>query len=583
MADAATIGASMSQYTGNAALGGGGLGAVKLDFRPVEDFAKYVMLYNRAEWEQKQKETEKAAEELANFASLDLSTTIPKHAKILQGKYDELYDWVRQNPDALKYRVEDSKGNLVVNEKFIEYRKKKADLMNDIAFAKKNSVLNEVRKTQIAETPNEKIKSFLQSKLDKEIEEKDIRDTLDHSPKYDLTLPDWGQNKGQSLEVMVRGDNDTTFKQSLVFDAAEGKRISNVYSLGLAGIDPNTETGMQQYLLLNNNPLVQGAAIFNTAVANAMQSIDPNKTDAEKDEELKTKVNNLGIMKAVNQYNEYMADMRTAIKEKRFSDEFSDRLKESDYTDINFKDGISPDELSLLAQFSSWEGDKTALRQVQTNNLIEQQRLAAEWARIAAENRRIALAEEQMNQQKGDVVADVSSVLNSVTQMVLTGEKRIIQSPDGSSSEVTVISDPDLMKQFGTLEADGSVKDAPDAIQYDPVANKIFLRYYQTGRGTKNLPSGTFLLDDAKNKSMEPTEFLTSLIKKKFPNKDIGQIGSLVNKWYEASNNNLSNLANNYNIYSRSLNGGTPGTQVVTKPGETIVTGKSGKTIVIPN
>ena len=63
---AADIGANASNYTGNAGLGGGSFGSFQLDTKPIEDLAKYTMLYNKSLFDQRQKDAEAAATEIAD-------------------------------------------------------------------------------------------------------------------------------------------------------------------------------------------------------------------------------------------------------------------------------------------------------------------------------------------------------------------------------------------------------------------------------------------------------------------------------------------------------------------------------------
>src|SRR6478752_2409094 len=130
MADlAANIGANFSSYTGSAPLGGGvDIGVLNIDTRPLEDLGKYTMLYNKAEYDQRQKDAEAKAKQLASITAYDLTTAIPKDREIITKGYDELIDYARQNPTVLDYKNNPSG--------WLEYNKKKADFENQLKSAK---------------------------------------------------------------------------------------------------------------------------------------------------------------------------------------------------------------------------------------------------------------------------------------------------------------------------------------------------------------------------------------------------------------------------------------------------------------
>lgn len=73
MATSADIAVNSSTYTGNAALGGSGGEAFKLDLKPLEQLVAYTNLQNKTFWEQKQKNADKLVDKLASITSLDVN------------------------------------------------------------------------------------------------------------------------------------------------------------------------------------------------------------------------------------------------------------------------------------------------------------------------------------------------------------------------------------------------------------------------------------------------------------------------------------------------------------------------------
>lgn len=549
MAEASSIGAAFNSYTGDPNLGGGSYGFAKIDTGPLEDYAKYVLLRNKAEWDQRQKDAEKAADELASFAELDLSTTIPKHATVLQKKYDELYDWARQNPDALQYSI-----NGKPNPKYLEYRKKKGDLMNDIKFAKMNSIIDIKRRQAIADEPNEGKKKILQQQLDAEIERKDIRTILDHDQKYNDELPDWGQNAGRSITIKRKLPNQNDFLDYDIFNVDQARKVGNAYSIGIAGID-NTTTGQLKSAGKEDNTLLKASEIFTNVVKDAAATIDPNLTPQQQEDALKQKVSGLGIMKVVDDYNDYMLKMRTGIAAGEFTDQFGKRLDPAQYGDINWKDGITPDEVSQLAQYTGWKGDKMGIKEVQTNDAIEAARISAEWGRIGVAGEAANKAKTTDLISADAVLREVADVLNQGTDAYLntgTGVFEVIkkggveisrtQIGKGSVKKVKVISDPNLLKEFGTVDKEGTVTNVPNSMYYDEDANKVQLVYFKKDNKDKE----TKVIDRVVDFS--PTQWFGQIVRRKNPNADIGGVNALVEGFFnsEKIGRNLSNLRSSY-------------------------------------
>lgn len=555
MADASTIGASFSNYRGDPALGGGGLGAVRIDTQPVDDWAKYTMLYNKAVWDQNQKDVEKAADELGSFASLDLSTTIPKDAKILQDKYDQLYQWAQQNPDALNYK----------SGKYLEYRKRKADLMNDIAFAKKNSLINESRKKAIADEPNENNKKVLEQMLQGEIENKGIRDTLNWAPKFDTKVPDWGQNSGKSLTIRVKEPNQDVFLDHDIFDVEQADKAGAAFTVGLGSIDQRTTGGQIKTNVLGENSLLKGADIYNQTLGQLSSTIDPNLSAADKTQALRKELNRNGITRGLldgfDQYNNYVASIRDQILKNpnNYTDKFGKRLNPDLYSAINWQDGISPDEISKLAQFLGWKGDKMGIKEVQTNDEIERQRLALGWANLNLDKQKFA--ESTSTQQLGaaSVLAAIQNALKTGTRRQLTDNvitttkdkdgKVIDRKVTGQNpgDQVIEIADGALLKQYATVSKDGTTTIPPDRFFYNPSKKTMTVVYYDRDKNgdIRESSGGGPVVKDQIPISVD--DWMANLTGVRFTGDDKGKVNNLVSTVIRNGfNYDLEKFANEY-------------------------------------
>src|SRR4051812_35694333 len=63
-----------ASYQGNAALGGGGGFVLDVDLKPIQQLAQYTFLYNKSQYDQRQKDADQKIKELADLSAYDLTT-----------------------------------------------------------------------------------------------------------------------------------------------------------------------------------------------------------------------------------------------------------------------------------------------------------------------------------------------------------------------------------------------------------------------------------------------------------------------------------------------------------------------------
>src|ERR1043165_3365853 len=102
MADINSI-TNAAQYRGDENLGGSSLGAFKLDVTPLQTLAAYTYQHNQALYNQKQKEIEAAAKEMASLTQYDLNLAPEKDRNDIKKEWNDFYGWVKENPDALDF------------------------------------------------------------------------------------------------------------------------------------------------------------------------------------------------------------------------------------------------------------------------------------------------------------------------------------------------------------------------------------------------------------------------------------------------------------------------------------------------
>lgn len=464
--EASAIGANFSNYQGSAGLGGGSLGVVNIDTKPIEDLARYTMLYNKAEYDQRQKDAEKAAAEIADYMNYDLTTSIPKDAKLLQDKYQKVIDYISKNPDAINYKN---------REKWSEYKRLRNDLDNDLKSAKVRSVMNMSREKEIADETDEKIKEFRKTKLEEEINSTDIRTPLKYSQQYDISIPDFGTNSGIKVDVTKTGSNQIFQRDLTLFDINEANRAGAAAELGFSSIDPTTETGKLKSIKADQNFWVKGAGILNQAIKSAL---DSKLTVGEEN-----KIPDLPIVKNIEAFNKYVEQKRAEIAAGIYVDKLGNKItfgvgpfREEDYTPINWKDGVSPSELAVVAQFSKWAGDEYKTKITQSNDAIEEARIAAIRrgqdldAGVAWFNAKTA----RMNAEKSPASKDSSGIqapailfgqhIERVKEYIDKNKKDLIVSFDATDNDTKkALGIEDGSKGFVLYGKDGSIRVGTDA------------------------------------------------------------------------------------------------------------------------
>lgn len=539
MAEASTIGGAFSSYTGDPNLGGGSLGAFQLDTRYLYDFARYAMLYNREEQARKQREAEKAAEELGKIADYDLTTSIQKDAKHLQQRYDRLISYVKQNPGALQFKNRDQ---------WIEYQRMKNELANDIRGAKTRNVMNIAREREIGDQKDEDIKAFMRSNLDKEIADTDIRTPIKVSQEYDLTIPKFEENKGQSILVNRRLPNEIFQDDYEIFDAAEADRTGAAMALDVA-FDTGTTTGNLKDKIFKKNIYTSMRDRLNEAIKSAELEVT-EQDPAKKQEQIKAKLASTGILKNMvnifEDYNRYVGDVQKRFQNQELS---GNGVNPDSYNPINWADGVSDVELAKAVQYLNWKGDKKETKIIQTNEAIEKARLAAEWARIG-------VAEAQLNKSSTEDLISATAVIREAADVLNSGQPFDIKE-GGKTRRISRITDPNLLKEFGTIDKDNNVTNVPDDVYYDKPNNKLKLVYYMRddeGKIITTKKEGGTAVD--RQVDLVATQWLGQIAKRKNPNKDIGGVNALIETFFNTKgvDRKLENLSL---IYGTNLQGTT--------------------------
>lgn len=427
MADlSANIGANFSQYTGDANLGGGvDVGVLNIDTKPLQNLGYYTMLYNKAAQEQKQKDIEKQAAQLADLTAYDLTTAIPKDREIIQKEYNDLYQYARANPTVLDYK-NNPKG-------WLEFNKKKNDFSNRLKSAKTRSILYKTRENEIAAEKNPSLKAILQNDLAKEVADTDIETAIKATQQYDLTVPDIPSPQIKTFDVSVIEDNQNVKREYNLPDVKGAWDAAHATVLGMLDktLDEKSpefisKTPEEQSLLRSQSAQrkagktslpIEQANQFNAALQQYMSTDEPGQVDIEL---IKAKNPILfGVIQQYENYNNFAKNISDQIRAGVFKDKLGNTvqfgtngLDESDFRPISYTDGITPDEIVFLQSMAKAKpaGYKTTVQP--TDNKLQQDQLEQKTINDA-ENRAIERAKLALTKKQWETNLNGSETIKN--------------------------------------------------------------------------------------------------------------------------------------------------------------------------
>ena len=183
--------------------------------------------------------------------------------------------------------------------------------------------------------------------------------------------------------------------------------------------------------------------------------------------------------------------------------------------------------------------DKSNL--VANPNYMKAEQLRLEWAKYG-------LAKEKLNKEKSDDIIGADSVINEIGSILDNGEENVITAKGfdrkGTTKDLMVIDDPTLLQSFAHIDKDGKMINQPDEVQYDKDTGELYLTYLQKNKdGSPVYSNGKRLIKE--RKGLNERTWAKMVVKRSFPNKDVGAINSLVDKVLTANDNSFYKLWQN--------------------------------------
>lgn len=332
MSDSAAIGASFSSYSGSIALGGFYGNALNIDTKPLEDLGRYAMFAFKNQQDKEEKDAQEKIRQLAQVTTIDWQSAIEK-----------------ERPDAIK-AVEDLKGyaqSYALKKgsnpaDYLDWQNHLNDAKRKVASINGRFTAYGLRKNEIAAETNEAEKARLQKKLDEDIANTTVDQPLPVVQKYNVKPLDIPVPPVKNIKVARIGANNNTEvenKNILDFKGANSLAFATVNGL----MDRQKSASAEGLEAMSANEVFEpilSAEIYTKAI------------NQYKDAEGKLDIDALfssgspvaGVAQQAEIINKHNAEMRDRIK----AGEFGTQLNANDYPDINWKDGITPQENVLI-------------------------------------------------------------------------------------------------------------------------------------------------------------------------------------------------------------------------------------------
>lgn len=376
-----------ASYQGNANLGGGAGIPLEIDIRPVMQLAQYTYLYNKSQYDQRQKDADEKIKELAGLTAYDLVNGLPKDKDELINAQAELSNYMAEF--AAKGTPKNPKEKL---ESEIEFKQKIQDQIKKINGANDRLISYNLHKSAIeASNDNAATKAEKIRMLDKQVQDTDIYTSIKAipnfvNPDFKVSAPAYKTTDAQAIGADNNVEQTVTYFDGPANDAAallESGVLQNIMTPPPPGA---SDIEKEEWAIKNKNKkgnvIWQDAAqAFNTALHDpnykkvqtnmaAVPDLATQQPGTEIDfEAIKQKNPIIGnIISLAERYNEYAKDRNTnnwVIDEKGFKVILPNQ-EDKKLRIIDITKGLTPQDVVYLEKFASAEPDKAVSKVTHT-------------------------------------------------------------------------------------------------------------------------------------------------------------------------------------------------------------------------
>ncbi len=381
MADAASIGASFSDYQGNKGLGGGNDGVIVIDTKPLENLATYTMMYKKSQWDQQKKETDAKVAQLADLSNIALNDLRGKDKEQATKEFADLQvyasEYARKAPKNAQERMQNE----------LDWQTKYGAFKNNFNSGKQRAVSYQAQLNTIkqnipeASTQDEAIKQ-----LNKTFDSTDIGTTISAVPNFKMEkfdIPDPSIQKFNNIAIL---GNDNVDIEGSIYNPKQNAGIADKTILGIKNanipktikdakgndiVNPNygklsdnekNQVDLQSTVESDGKGWVDSLEPLNTSLAKYTKD---GKFDAESFENdnasYATIINPYNALKIYDSYNKekYNQAQSGMFTDKGVPAKLPDNVTSDDFKVgfVDFAKGVNANQLVQSGMFAKYKGD----------------------------------------------------------------------------------------------------------------------------------------------------------------------------------------------------------------------------------
>lgn len=249
--EAASIGANFSNYTGNEALGGGvDVGVLNIDTKPLQNLGYYTMLYNKTEYEQKQKDTDIKVKQLADLSNIRLNDLRGKDKDQATKEFADLVsyagEYAKKNPKTQQEKMQQE----------LDWQTKLGAFYNNYGSGKQRAIAYQTNLNAIKQkTGDASLQDLELRQLNKSFDETDIGTPISALPEFKMEtiqVPAPVTQKTQAIRVGKDLDYST---EATIYNPALNASVADSVVLGVKTLYP--QKGTPEYQKLSDNEKLQ--------------------------------------------------------------------------------------------------------------------------------------------------------------------------------------------------------------------------------------------------------------------------------------------------------------------------------------
>jgi hypothetical protein len=333
-----------SNYQGNAALGGFAPTAIDIDNKPLQTLAAYTVMFNKNQYDQRQKDTDNKIQELAELSKYDILGARGKDKDEAIRSYQKLQESMRQY--AMRGVPKSPQEKLQQEIELKTNIKEATDKIKSLNARgiKYNKLLNDINGDA---TTNAEEKRLFKDELDQNFNNTDWKTPISDLEKYTFEMPKVGDAAMGKTTTSVDVGNQIVQQTVEFFDMQ--KTMDNSIAEGSGFTEFNTlppnATEEQKKQFARRKAKGGGVKILNDATGllnEALQSDEYKNQDGTINTQAVLAKNKMAgnILLGIDRYNQYATEMKEAAIKGVYTTKLGKK--------IDLKNIISADKIFLI-------------------------------------------------------------------------------------------------------------------------------------------------------------------------------------------------------------------------------------------